>query len=64
MPTAGLGISESWKASYPPETTDRINAIVDNIGKSFTEVDIPSDINVLSHSEGAIDPYTFLDLPR
>ena len=58
------GRSYIRRMTGPPETTDRINAIVDNIGKSFTEVDIPSDINVLSHSEGAIDPYTFLDLPR
>lgn len=47
----------------PPETTDRIDAIREELGKRFTEADIPSDINVLSHEEGAIDPYTFLDLP-
>lgn len=31
--------------------------------KGFTEMDVPSDIKLVSFEEGAIDPYQFLDLP-
>ncbi len=42
----------------------RIAAIRDKKGSAFTEADIPSDIKLMSFEEGAIDPYTFLELPR
>ncbi|MYB96186.1 hypothetical protein F4054_12960 [Candidatus Poribacteria bacterium] len=41
----------------------RIAAIRAEKGRVFTEADIPSDIKLMSFEEGAIDPYTFLDLP-
>ncbi len=40
----------------------RFSAIREQKGKSFTKADIPSNIKVLSFQEGAIDPYTYLDL--
>ena len=46
-----------------PDACDRIRAIEDERGVRFTEADIPSDIKVLSFSEGGIAPYEFLDLP-
>lgn len=49
--------------AHPSDGT-RIDAIKDEKGRTFTEADIPSDIKLMSFEEGAIDPYTFLDLPR
>ena len=46
-----------------PDACDRIRAIEDERKHVFSELDIPSDIKVLSFEEGGIDPYTFLDLP-
>jgi hypothetical protein len=47
-----------------PSDGVRISAIREQQGKDFTEADIPSDIKLMSFEEGAIDPYTYLDLPR
>ena len=47
-----------------PDACDRIRAIEEERGVRFTEADIPSDIKVLSFSEGGIAPYEFLDLPQ
>ena len=47
-----------------PDDAARLNAI--KLGKKrplLEEWDIPSDVKLVSFEEGAIDPYTFLDLP-
>ena len=47
-----------------PDDTARLNAIkFEKKRLILEEVDIPSDIKLVSFQEGAIDPYTFLDLP-
>ncbi|RKU28785.1 hypothetical protein C6497_08475 [Candidatus Poribacteria bacterium] len=47
-----------------PSDGVRIATIRKQKGRAFTEADIPSDIKLMSFEEGAIDPYTYLDLPR
>lgn len=46
-----------------PDAAERLDAIIEEKGRDFTEADIPADITVLSYEEGGIDPYTFLNLP-
>lgn len=46
-----------------PEDGARLNATRVEKGRSLTEMDVPSDIRLVSFGEGAIDPYQFLDLP-
>ncbi|MCY3550371.1 MAG: hypothetical protein OXH39_07905 [Candidatus Poribacteria bacterium] len=46
-----------------PEDGARLNAIRAEKGRSLTEMDVPSDIKLVSFEAGAIDPYQFLDLP-
>ena len=46
-----------------PDDNARLNAIISENGRSFTEADVPSDIELVRYEEG-IDPYQFLDLPR
>ena len=45
-----------------PDDNARLDAIIFEKGRSFTEADVPSDIELVPY-EG-IDPYQFLDLPR
>lgn len=47
-----------------PDDGVRIDAIIFQKGRSFTEADVPSDIKLVPLEEGGIDPYEFLDLPR
>lgn len=47
-----------------PSDGVRIATIRKQKGRAFSEADIPSDIKLMSFEEGAIDPYTYLDLPR
>lgn len=47
-----------------PDDGVRVDAIISEKGCSFTEADIPSDIELVPLEEGGIDPYAFLDLPR
>ena len=44
-----------------PDDGSRLETI--SAEKGFTEMDVPSDIKLVSFQEGAIDPYQFLDLP-
>lgn len=46
-----------------PDDGVRMDAIRFEKGRSLTEMDVPSDIELVRYEEG-IDPYEFLDLPR
>ena len=47
-----------------PDDAARLNAIkLEKKRPLLEEVDIPLDIKLVSFQDGAIDPYTFLDLP-
>ncbi len=46
-----------------PDDSIRLDAIIAEKGSTFTEADVPSDIELVRYEEG-IDPYEFLDLPR
>ena len=49
-----------------PAAAMRLEPITENREKheSLSEADLPSDITFIPFSEGGINPYTFLDLPK
>ncbi len=54
------------QVSGDPAAAMRLESITENLGEheSLSEADLPSDITFIPYSEGGIDPYTFLDLPK